>query len=67
MPTKKRISTPGALAHIMVRGINGMEIFTDDSDRNYYLELFTKSIEVTGYLCYAWVLMSNHCHFVVGL
>jgi hypothetical protein len=50
MPTKKRISTPGALAHIMVRGINGIEIFTDDSDRSYYLELFTKTIAVTGYV-----------------
>jgi len=65
MPTKKRISVPGAIVHIMVRGINGMEIFTDDSDRCYYLELFTKSIEATGYLCYAWVLMSTHSHFVV--
>jgi len=37
MLTQKRIKGPGAIAHIMARGINGMVIFKDDADRSYLL------------------------------
>jgi REP element-mobilizing transposase RayT len=65
MATKKRISVPGAIAHIMVRGIEGKEIFHDDTDRHYYLQLLTASLEKTRYHCYGWTIMSNHVHIIV--
>ena len=47
MPTKKRISVQGAIAHIMARGIDGMDIFQDDADRNHLLHLLSESIGKT--------------------
>ena len=65
MPTKKRIVVPGAIAHIMARGIDGMVIFKDDDDRSYFLHLLESAISKTGYLCYGWVLMNNHYHLIM--
>jgi putative transposase len=65
MPTKKRISVPGAIAHIMARGIDGTDIFRDDADRRFLLEQLTLCLDKTGYLCYGWSLMSNHYHLIV--
>ncbi|MBN1981679.1 MAG: hypothetical protein JW795_09115, partial [Chitinivibrionales bacterium] len=49
MATKKRISVPSAIAHIMVRGIEGRELFHDDTDRHYYLQLRPAKPEVILY------------------
>ena len=38
MPRKARIYAPGALHHIIVRGIERRKIFIDDSDRNNFLD-----------------------------
>jgi len=65
MPTKKRIVVPGAIAHIMARGIDGRIIFKDDDDRSCFLSLLSESMVKTGYRCYGWVLMNNHYHLVV--
>jgi hypothetical protein len=65
MPTKKRITAPGAIAHILARGIDGRDIFSDDADRSYFLELFAAGLSKTGYHCCGWVLMNNHYHLIV--
>jgi len=38
MPRKARIDTPGALHHIIVRGIERRSIFYDDLDRENFIE-----------------------------
>jgi REP element-mobilizing transposase RayT len=38
MPRKARIDAPGALHHIIVRGIERRKIFYDDSDRDDFLK-----------------------------
>ena len=38
MPRKARIDAPGALHHIIVRGINRKKIFFDDADRDALLD-----------------------------
>ena len=38
MPRKSRIDAPGALHHIIVRGIERRKIFVDDMDRNNFLD-----------------------------
>jgi REP element-mobilizing transposase RayT len=35
MPRKARIDTPGALQHVIVRGIERRNIFFDDMDRDF--------------------------------
>ena len=40
MPRKARIDMPGALHHIIVRGIERRRIFYDDLDRRNFIERF---------------------------
>jgi len=37
MPRRSRIDAPGALHHIIVRGIERKTIFKDDADRDNFL------------------------------
>ena len=62
MPRKARITAPGILLHIMGRGIEGRDIFLNDSDRAVFVSLFRFGLRQTGYRCYAWALMPNHYH-----
>jgi len=38
MPRKARIEAPGSLHHIIVRGIKRRPIFTDDQDRDNFID-----------------------------
>jgi putative transposase len=38
MPRKARIDAPGALHHIIIRGIERRRIFSDDQDRDNFIE-----------------------------
>jgi hypothetical protein len=38
MARKSRIDAPGALHHIIARGIERSKIFRDDTDRNNFLD-----------------------------
>jgi hypothetical protein len=38
MPRQARLDAPGALHHIMVRGINKSAIFTNDQDKIRFLD-----------------------------
>ena len=48
MPRKSRIDTPGALHHIIARGIERRPIFRDDQDRDDFLKRL--AIVVEGYV-----------------
>ena len=69
MPRKARIDAPGALHHVIARGIEKRDIFWDDHDRNDFLERLGTIIGESGTRCYAWALLPNHCHllFETGL
>ena len=60
MPRQARLDIPGALHHIMVRGINKSAIFQDDQDRVRFLYRFGEIVTDAGATIYAWVLMTNH-------
>ena len=60
MPRKARIDAPGALHHIIVRGIERKAIFKDNADRDNFVERLGQIISETDTGCYAWVLMTNH-------
>lgn len=64
MPRKARLDAPGALHHIMVRGINKSAIFSDDQDRRKFLERLGENVTAAGAVVYAWVLMTNHVHML---
>ena len=64
MPRKARIDAPGALQHIIVRGIEGKRIFYDDIDRDNFVKRLTAILPESTALCYAWALIPNHLHLL---
>ncbi|MDJ0818014.1 MAG: transposase [Desulfobacterales bacterium] len=65
MPRKARIDAPGALHHIICRGIEKTEIFRDDADRDSFAERLGRVISETNTRCYAWALIPNHFHLLL--
>lgn len=65
MPRKTRLDAPGALHHIIARGINRKAIFFDDKDRDSFLKRFGVILEETKTTCFAWALMPNHFHLLL--
>lgn len=65
MPRQARIDAPGALHHIIIRGIEKKVVFRDDSDRVCFVERLGKVLSDTATPCYAWSLMSNHIHLLL--
>jgi REP element-mobilizing transposase RayT len=65
MPRKARIDAPGALHHIIVRGIERRKIFFDDFDRDNFTERLGQILSETGTPCFAWVLIPNHVHLLL--
>ena len=65
MPRQARIDAPGALHHIIVRGIEKKPIFRDNYDRDNFVERLTAIFEDSGTPCYAWTLMPNHVHLLL--
>lgn len=64
MPRQARLDIPGALHHIMVRGINKSPIFKDDEDKSRFLERLGQIVSKGNCSIYAWVLMDNHVHIL---
>jgi putative transposase len=56
MPRQSRLDTPGALHHIVIRGIERRKIFWDDADRDDFLERLDDLLKQTRTPCYAWAL-----------
>jgi putative transposase len=60
-----RIEYPGAFYHVMARGNRRERICRDDNDRRFFYETLGEACERTGWKVHAWVLMSNHYHFML--
>ena len=65
MPRKARIDAPGALQHIIIRGIERKKIYRDAKDKNVFLKRFGKVVLESSTACYAWALMDNHAHLLL--
>ncbi len=65
MPRQSRIDAPGALHHIINRGIEKKKIFKDDKDYQEFIRRLSELIKSTGTVCYAWSLMPNHFHLLL--
>ena len=65
MPRKARIDAPGALHHIIVRGIERRKIFLDDFDRDNFSKHLGNVLSETVTPCFAWALIPNHAHLLL--
>jgi REP element-mobilizing transposase RayT len=65
MPRKSRIDAPGALHHVMARGIDGKDIFIDKKDYSTFINRLGDLLLKSRTSCYAWALMPNHFHLLL--
>jgi putative transposase len=66
MPRQARIDAPGALHHIICRGIERRRIFLDDEDRNKFVARLGDALLKTSTRCFAWALIPNHFHLLLS-
>ena len=64
MPRAARLDAPGALQHVMARGIEKRDIFRCDRDREDMISRLSDLIPESGTVCFAWAFLPNHVHFL---
>jgi len=65
MPRQARIDAPGAVHHIVARGIERGKIYRDDEDRHNFITRLGELVIETRTRCYAWALIPNHFHLLL--
>ncbi len=65
MPRQPRLDAPGALHHIIGRGIERTSIFRTDRDREDFLKRLADLSMAGELIVYAWSLMPNHFHLLL--
>ena len=65
MPRQARIDAPGAVHHIIARGIERGKIFRDDEDRENFIARLGELVVETQTGCFAWALIPNHFHLLL--
>ena len=58
------MDAPGILHHVIIRGIERQDIFRNQADQEDFVDRLSKLVPETRTSCYAWVLMTNHAHFL---
>lgn len=64
MPRTARLDWPGALHHVIGRGIERRRIFHSDRDRRDMLRRLADVVTRADAAVYAWCLMPNHFHLL---
>ncbi len=65
MPRQPRLDAPGALHHVMGRGIENTIIFRREEDRVDFVQRMAGLCDEGALNVYAWALMPNHFHLLV--
>jgi putative transposase len=65
MPRHARLDAPGALHHVIGRGIEGAAIFRTDGDRTDFLNRIADLWRGGALRVYAWALLPTHFHLLV--
>ncbi len=65
MPRYSRQKSDLGIYHIIVRGVDRMDIFLDKNDNSKFLDTLQRFKEVDNCEIYAYCLMSNHVHLLM--
>ncbi|MGC8809507.1 MAG: transposase [bacterium] len=65
MPRKSGLDMPGALHHLIIRGIERKKIFRDSQDRENFLIRLGRILVETKTAFYDWALLPNHVHLLL--
>ena len=66
MPRPPRVQFEGATYHIVTRGVRKLPLFTDDRDREFFLELLDLTVARYEWELHAYCLMTNHFHLLIS-
>ena len=64
MPYGRRYDWPGALHHVMSRGVNGMPIFMNTYHKWNFIQVLDEYLPGSGLRVHAWAVMDNHFHLL---
>lgn len=65
MPRQARLDAPGILQHVIVKGLEGRQIFSEGRDRKDFItRMGDLALELETEV-YAWALMRNHVHILL--
>ncbi len=65
MPRQSRIDAPGALHHIICRGIERRKVFLGKKDYGDFVSRLGGIVAETQTDCFAWALIPNHFHLLL--
>lgn len=65
MARQARKKSATGIYHIMLRGIDGREIFLDTEDKKVFLNKLFKAKENVNFKLYGYCLMDNHVHLLM--
>lgn len=65
MPRPPRIDVPGLPQHLYARGHNKTDCFRSELDRTVFLKYLKEELAAGACEVHAYVLMTNHVHFLV--
>jgi REP element-mobilizing transposase RayT len=65
MPRQAKIDAPGALHHVIARGIERRKIFRTKKDSADFVSRLAVILNETGTACCAWALIPNHFHLLL--
>ena len=67
MPRTARAYSPTEIYHVMMRAVNRQQIFFAEEDYLYFIELIRRYKTICGFTLYAYCLMGNHIHLLIGV
>lgn len=62
---KPRMWYPGAIYHVMERGIRRQEIYREDMDYQAFMAIMKSALERNGCVLHAYCMMTNHFHILL--
>ena len=65
MPRYARKRSSTGIYHVMLKGIDGRDIFLDDEDKEKFIENMLKARDKGNFELYAYCLMGNHLHLLL--
>lgn len=65
MPRQARKKSSVGIYHIMLRGVNGQQIFEEQEDCDKFLQVLRDCKAISGFNLFAYCLMGNHIHILL--
>lgn len=65
MPRGERVKSKTGYYHVIMRGINKNDLFLDEEDKQYFLDILVAKKQMREYALHAYCIMDNHVHLVI--